>query len=49
MADWVCLFYWSFRVVDDMGDDSSKLESGNLTSDLTPDFTELGGDHRCGE
>lgn len=38
-----------FRVVDDMPDDSSKLESGNLTSDLTPDFTDCGGDPRCGE
>lgn len=30
-------------------DDSLKLESGNLTSDLTPDFTDCGGDPKCGE
>lgn len=49
MVNCICLFFRSFRVVDDMRDDSLKLESGNLTSELTPVFTDWGGDPRCGE
>lgn len=44
VSDCTHILYQSFKVVDDMRDDSLKLELENLTSDLTPDFTDWGRD-----
>lgn len=46
MGECISLLYWSFRVVDDIGMTARKLESGNLSSALTPDFRDWGGDSK---